>query len=95
MGTLIYGSQRLEIPMGDAVLARLLVVASSKLRRRENFLLSWTTAGPSPERLSVMITWATDLRFAFEGPAMPRVSPDAVKELMRQASGPAIDLGVI
>ncbi|MFD3444536.1 hypothetical protein ACFDTO_08055 [Microbacteriaceae bacterium 4G12] len=42
MGTLFYGASRLEVTFDDRVLAHLQIVMTSKLRRHESFMLSWS-----------------------------------------------------
>jgi len=44
MGVLLYGSHGMEIDIDDRALAHLQIVITSKLRRNERFLFSWTNA---------------------------------------------------
>jgi hypothetical protein len=41
VGTLFYGASRTPIRIDDRILAHLRLVATSKLRRNEPFLISW------------------------------------------------------
>jgi hypothetical protein len=68
MGTLYYGAARTPIHIDDRLLAHLKVVATSKLRRNESFLLSWDEPAENGSgRGSVFIHPTCDLIFRFDG----------------------------
>lgn len=67
MGTLHYGASRLAIRIDDRTLAHLRVVATSKLRRNEPFLISWENdlaAGSGRE--SLWVHPGSDLVYQFD-----------------------------
>ncbi len=68
MGTLYYGSARTPLVIDDRLLAHLKVVATSKLRRNEAFLLSWDEPAENGSgRGSVFIHVTCDLIYRFDG----------------------------
>jgi len=68
MGTLYYGAQREPIPLDDEVLTCLQLVATSKLRRAESFVISWVRSGDAGSRRCILWMHAgLDLEFEFEG----------------------------
>jgi hypothetical protein len=70
MGKLIYGATEYELE--DRVLAHLQLVVSIKLRRHENFFVSWRNpvAGGSG-RQSVWIDNGMHLAFTYDGVRIP------------------------
>lgn len=81
MGYLIYNHS--EFHFSDRELAHLQVVVSTKLRRREAFLLSWTQ---SPERgggvHSLWVVNGVSLRIVYEGSRLPAVNHEWLEGLM-------------
>ena len=68
MGTLYYGAARTPITIDDRLLAHLKVVATSKLRRNEPFLVSWDEPAENGSgRGSVFIHPTCDLIYRFDG----------------------------
>ena len=68
MGTLYYGAARTPITIDDRLLAHLKVVATSKLRRNEPFLVSWDEPAENGSgRGSVFIHPMCDLVYRFDG----------------------------
>ncbi len=68
MGTLYYGAARTPISVDDRLLAHLKVVATSKLRRNEPFLVSWDEPTENGSgRGSVFIHPTCDLIYRFDG----------------------------
>ncbi len=68
MGTLYYGAARTPIVIDDRLLAHLKVVATSKLRRNESFLISWDEPPENGSgRGSVFIHANCDLVYRFDG----------------------------
>jgi hypothetical protein len=68
MGTLYYGAARTPISVDDRLLAHLKVVATSKLRRNESFLVSWDEPPENGSgRGSVFIHPTCDLIYRFDG----------------------------
>jgi hypothetical protein len=68
MGTLYYGAARTPITVDDRLLAHLKIVATSKLRRNEPFLVSWDEPAENGSgRGSVFIHATCDLIYRFDG----------------------------
>jgi hypothetical protein len=68
MGTLYYGSARTPISIDDRALAHLKVVATSKLRRNESFLVSWDEPSENGSgRGSIFVHGSCDLVYRFDG----------------------------
>ncbi|PJJ70661.1 hypothetical protein CLV46_0183 [Diaminobutyricimonas aerilata] len=68
MGTLYYGAQREPIPLDDEVLTCLQLVATSKLRRAESFVISWVRSDEAGARRCILWMHAgLDLEFEFDG----------------------------
>ncbi len=76
MGTLFYGGDRLPIRIDDRILAHLRAVMTSKLRRGEGFLLSWSDSiSIGDGRSSVWVHDACDLHFKFDGSTPAKLDP--------------------
>lgn len=87
MGKLRYDSTLPPIPVEDAELAHLKVVIGTKLRRQESFMMTWQPPGRDPGRIcSAWIHPAIPLQFAFDGDAIPQVSPAHIAELMERVN---------
>lgn len=87
MGMLFYGSGRLAIPIDDVVLAHLKILATSKLRRSEAFLLSWVDhSDAGGGRSSAWIHPALELHYRFDGETRPKIDPAVVEEMAREAN---------
>lgn len=85
MGTLCYGVRAYELD--DRVLAHLQLVVSMKLRRGENFFVSWRNP-PSigSGRQSVWIDNGQHLAFEYSGGRIPHVNKHWVETLAASAS---------
>lgn len=81
MGVLVYDGEGFEFE--DRVLAHIQAVITVKLRRREPFLLSWTTEHSTPAKHSVWIDNAIPLRYSFSRNSAERLN-DAWLELMME-----------
>lgn len=80
MGKLIYGT--VEYVLDDRVLAHLQVLTSMKLRRGENFFVSWRS--PSVEgsgRQSVWFDNGIHLAFEYDGSRVPVVNREWVESM--------------
>lgn len=85
MGTLVYGTSRYELD--DRVLAHLQLVVAMKLRRGENFFVSWrnpTTDGSG--RQSVWIDNGMHIAFEYHGSRIPAVNREWVETMAASAS---------
>lgn len=86
MGTLFYGSARTPIRVDDRILAHLKVVATSKLRRNEGFLVSWQDSSDvGGGRSSIWVHPACDLHYKFDG-GQPAAIDQELIEAMSIAS---------
>ncbi|MET3769239.1 hypothetical protein ABIB15_001930 [Marisediminicola sp. UYEF4] len=91
MGVLLYGSHGMEIDIDDRALAHLQIVITSKLRRNERFLFSWTnslTVGSG--RSSVWMDPGIPLYFRYfhsGASAINRAWIDALMESANSVSG--------
>lgn len=85
MGRLLYGSTTYEIE--DRLLAHLQLVVSMKLRRGENFFVSWRNPGASGRgRQSVWIDNGLHLAFEYSGSRIPGVNKEWVEALASSAT---------
>lgn len=83
MGTIIYGNSNVEVEFDDRALAHLQVVITSKLRRGESFLFSWsndTAAGSG--RNSMWLHPAIPLFYRFYGSKHPALNREWLEVLM-------------
>lgn len=82
MGTLFYGASRTPIRVDDRILAHLKVVATSKLRRNESFLVSWhDSVDIGGGRSSIWIHPACDLHYKFDGGQPPSIDLELVETM--------------
>lgn len=74
MGVLLYGSGT-EYEIEDRILAHLKFVIAAKLRRQENFFLSWSTEPDAGSgRISLWLSPNIPLQFRFYGSRQPQLS---------------------
>ncbi|GAA3749874.1 hypothetical protein GCM10022239_26490 [Leifsonia bigeumensis] len=74
MGVLIYGSGT-EYEIEDRILAHLKFVIAAKLRRQENFFLSWSNEPDAGSgRMSLWLSPSIPLQFRFYGSRQPQLS---------------------
>jgi hypothetical protein len=85
MGRLIYGTR--EYGLEDRLLAHLQHVVTMKLRRGENFFVSWRNAAESGSgRQSVWIDNGQHLAFEYEGGRIPTVDRAWVEAMAASAN---------
>jgi hypothetical protein len=85
MGKLIYGVTVYEL--SDRLLAHLQVVVSTKLRRGENFFVSWRNpASTGSGRQAIWVDNGLHLAFEYEGGSFPKVSREWVEALSSSAA---------
>lgn len=83
MGILYYGASRLAIRVDDRTLAHLRVVATSKLRRNEPFLLSWSNGVDTGSgRESLWMHPASDLVYRFDDETRTRLDTELLDSMM-------------
>lgn len=84
MGQLIYGATTYFLD--DRVLAHLQVVVSMKLRRGENFFVSWRSSlAEGSGRQSVWIDNGLHLGFHYDGARIPTVNREWAEEMAASA----------
>jgi hypothetical protein len=84
MGRLIYGSTTYELE--DRVLAHLQTVVTMKLRRGENFFVSWRSpASTGRGRQSVWFDNGLHLSFEYDGTRIPTVNREWIESMASSA----------
>ncbi|WP_158864947.1 DUF7882 family protein [Leifsonia sp. AG29] len=87
MGTLIYDGAD-GFTFDDRVLAHLQAVISTKLRRREGFLLIWNdrTTAPGGTLRSIWLDPSISVQFVFSGSDLPELNRDWLTILTERAN---------
>ncbi len=86
MGTLFYGAARTPVNVDDRLLAHVKVVATSKLRRNEPFLLSWDEPSENGSgRGSVFIHPMCDLIYRFDGSRPAELDQELLESMAAQS----------
>jgi hypothetical protein len=84
---LYYGGESDPLEFPDELLAHLKVVISTKLRRRESFMLSWQHAGAgNPGRTTLWLQSSIPLRFVFDSPDPAALDAALLRRLGEQAN---------
>ncbi len=87
MGTLFYGASRTPIRIDDRILHHLRLVATSKLRRNEPFVISWHHAAETGGgRSSIWVHPACDLHYKFDGNTPAAVDQDLIEAMSLAAN---------
>jgi len=82
VGTLFYGASRTPVRIDDRILAHLKLVATSKLRRGEPFLVSWRDASDvGGGRSSIWVHPTCDLHYKFDGGTPAAIDQDLIEQL--------------
>jgi hypothetical protein len=82
MGTLFYGAARTPVRIDDRILAHLRLVATSKLRRNEPFLVSWHDAADiGGGRSTIWVHPGCDLHYKFDGGTTAAIDQDLIEHL--------------
>ncbi|WP_194398857.1 MULTISPECIES: hypothetical protein [Microbacterium] len=87
MAYLYYGADPRPAEIPDHVLAHVKVVAATKLRRGECFMLTWRHSGEGAEeaRTSVWMQPSIPLRFVFDGPEPEALDRQYLRDLADEA----------
>jgi hypothetical protein len=85
MGQLFYGSTEQAIDVDDALLAHVQLVAITKLRRGESFLMSFARS-PGPGRETIWVQPSIPLRFVCESEEDIAIDGRLLEELAQAAS---------
>lgn len=88
MGRLIYGNLATPFDMDDRVLAHLRIVAMTKLRRGEPFMLD-LHLGDDLGQCSLWFHPGVQLQFHFHGSRPARINTAWIEELLHDAGTPA------
>jgi hypothetical protein len=89
LGTLHYGRDRVRILIDDRILAHLVVVTTSKLRRGEAFLISWSDAPRvGGGRSSIWVHPQCDLHYKFDGARAAQLDPELLESMSTAAATP-------
>lgn len=87
MAHLYYGSESGPAEIPDRILAHVKVVATTKLRRGESFLLTWRHCdGEAPGRTSIWMQPSIPLRFVFANPDPEPLDGEYLRDLANQAN---------
>lgn len=87
MGTLLYGSPSTEISFDDRALTHLQIVITTKLRRRESFIFSWTNSlEMGSGRSAIWLDPSSTLLYRFAGNRVPSINREWIDTLMRSAN---------
>jgi hypothetical protein len=88
MAELAYGAEGTPIYMPEHLLAHVKLVVTTKLRRRESFMMSWRHADGSG-RSSVWLEPSIPPRFTFDSVDEPRIDHAQLARLAAEASSNA------
>jgi hypothetical protein len=87
MGSLMYGSQAIEINFDDRALMHLQIVITAKLRRKESFVFSWTDAAEVGDgRNSIWLDPSSTLLYKYESSRIPAINREWIDALMNSAN---------
>ncbi|MFE5407849.1 hypothetical protein [Microbacterium sp. NPDC056569] len=87
MAHLYYGADARPAEIPDHVLAHVKVVAATKLRRGESFLLTWRHGGEEAEgRTSLWMQPSIPLRFVFDTPEPETLDAEYLRTLANEAA---------
>ncbi len=87
MGTLLYGNPGIVISFDDRALMHLQIVISTKLRRRESFVFTWTdSANEGSGRSAIWLDPTSTLYYRYFGSRTPTVNREWIEALMLSAN---------
>ncbi|MDW4571350.1 hypothetical protein R8Z57_00995 [Microbacterium sp. M3] len=87
MAHLYYGADARPAEIPDHVLAHVKVVAATKLRRGESFMLTWRQGEDGPDgRTSVWIQPSIPLRFVFDSAEPETLDQEYLRALANEAT---------
>ncbi|HVL60922.1 MAG TPA: ATP-dependent DNA ligase [Microbacterium sp.] len=90
MGTLIYGARVSEFEIEDRVLAHLQFVVATKLRRGEQFMLTWNHGVERGSgRSAIWISPYVPVHFKYHGNRPPKLNRAWLELMMDGANSPA------
>ncbi|TFD23784.1 ATP-dependent DNA ligase [Cryobacterium sp. TMS1-13-1] len=87
MGTLLYGNPGIVITFDDRALMHLQIVISTKLRRRESFIFTWSdSADEGSGRSAIWLDPTSTLYYRYFGSRTPSINRDWIEVLMLSAN---------
>ena len=87
MGTLLYGNPGIVITFDDRALMHLQIVISTKLRRRESFVFTWTdSADEGSGRSAIWLDPTSTLYYRYLGSRTPSINREWIEALMLSAN---------
>ncbi|TFD50900.1 ATP-dependent DNA ligase [Cryobacterium sp. Hh11] len=87
MGTLLYGNPSIVITFDDRALMHLQIVISTKLRRRESFIFTWSdSADEGSGRSAIWLDPTSTLYYRYFGSRTPSINRDWIEALMLSAN---------
>jgi hypothetical protein len=87
MGVLMYGSPGVEFTFDDRTLTHLLIVITTKLRRHESFVFSWSDPPEAGSgRSTIWLDSSSTLFYRFSGGRIPLINTAWIDVLSRSAS---------
>ncbi len=87
MGTLLYGNPSIVITFDDRALMHLQIVISTKLRRRESFVFTWTeSADEGSGRSAIWLDSTSTLYYRYLGSRAPSINREWIEALMLSAN---------
>ncbi|WP_104082981.1 ATP-dependent DNA ligase [Cryobacterium sp. Y11] len=87
MGTLLYGNQGIVINFDDRALTHLQIVISTKLRRRESFIFTWSdSADEGSGRSAIWLDPTSTLHYRYFGSRTPAINREWIEALMLSAN---------
>ena len=90
MGSLTYGNSNIEVAFDDRALMHLQIVITSKLRRGESFVFTWTNAAQQGSgRSAIWIDPSSTLYYRYSGSRIPSINREWIDLLMVSANGPS------
>jgi hypothetical protein len=87
MGTLLYGNPGIVIAFDDRALMHLQIVISTKLRRRESFIFTWTDSPiEGSGRSAIWLDPTSTLYYRYFGSRAPSINREWIEALMLSAN---------
>jgi hypothetical protein len=89
MGTLLYGNPGVVVTFDDRALMHLQIVITTKLRRREGFIFSWTDAAEDDTETGRSAIWldpSSTLYYRYSGGRVPGINREWIEKLMVSAN---------
>ena len=87
MGTLLYGNPGIVITFDDRALMHLQIVISTKLRRRESFIFTWSdSVDEGSGRSAIWLDPTSTLYYRYFGSRTPSINREWIEALMLSAN---------